>query len=153
MDLGIISMNSALPAQIEKEKILGLNGKLSENGLILSEKQALSIAEARESSLLSNGRIEFSGETAEKIILEFGKSTCIDRDTFADTVCELIDIFYYLRNDYPETRLSDDRLISVMRECFDNECAGDTGLLADAVPDRLMGKRKRSPTETGSYDE
>lgn len=109
MNIGIISINSAFPAQTEKENILGLNGKLSENGLIISENQALSIAEARESSLQSNGRIEFSGKTAEKIILEFGKSACIDRDTFADTVCELIDIFYYLRNGYPETRLSDDR--------------------------------------------
>ena len=152
MNIGIISIKSAFPAQTEKENILGLNGKLSENGLIISENQALSIAEARESSLQSNGRIEFSGKTAEKIILEFGKSACIDRDTFADTVCELIDIFYYLRNGYPETRLSDDRLISVMRECFDNECAGDTDLLADAVPDRLAGKRKKSPTEPESYE-
>lgn len=152
MDLSIISMNSALPTRLEKDRLLGLNGKLAENGLILSEKQALSIAEARKASLLSNGRMEFSGETAEKITLEFSGSSCIDKDSFSDTVCELIDIFYYLRNDYPETRLSDDRLISIMRECFDDECAGDTGLLADAVPEKLSGKRKRSPTETESYE-
>ena len=152
MDLSIIGMNQAFPVQIEKEKILGLNGKLSENGLVLSEKQALSIAEARESSLSSNGRIEFSGKTAEKIILEFGSSAFVDGASFADTVCELIDIFYYLRNCYPENRLSDDRLISVMRECFDGECGGDPGLLQDAVPDRLAGKRKRSPSEAESYE-
>lgn len=58
MNIGIISINSAFPAQTEKENILGLNGKLSENGLIISENQALSIAEARESSLQSNGRID-----------------------------------------------------------------------------------------------
>lgn len=130
-NIELFNKNINLDNRILSE-ILECNMETKEFGLKLSEEDAKEIFKTRTNSLKKTGRIEFNGEIITKIILEFKDSPYIYQDNYADTISELVDIFYNYKNETLEY-LGDDELISIMKEFFDGYCEGALELLEGKV--------------------
>lgn len=129
--------NKNLPVTtILVRELLTVNQDIQNYGLTLTEDEALSIIEKRNESLEDNGRLEFNNILIKKLINEFASSGYINQDNFAETIYDLIDIFYFYKNETYD-KLSDDDLISIMRESYDNECEGSLDLLQCRTLDKI----------------
>ena len=105
-------------------------------GLILTSAQALELVETRSIALRDNGRIEFGGGVIDKIIKEFCDSPYISMHNYTQTIHELLEIFYYYKNETLDL-ISDDDLIKHMKTAFDGICQGSLDLLSGRELDRL----------------
>lgn len=110
------------------EEIIKCNKKTREHGLVLTEEQALRLAETRTDSLKDSGRIEFGSKSTSALICAFADSPYIIQDNYEQTLHELIRIFYDFKNETSDL-LSDRQLINFMKKYFDSTCAGSTELL------------------------
>ncbi len=119
----------ALSNRVTLSQITDLNTHSLKYGLHLSEKGALQILAARDESLRRSGRLELGNQVIQRIITVFSASPYINQADYADTVCELIDIFYYVKNESLE-QIPDEELIDIMKDFFDNSCAGSLELLS-----------------------
>jgi len=105
-------------------------------GLILTTAQALELVETRFVALSANGRIEFGGGVIDKIIKEFCDSPYIFMHNYTQTIHELLEIFYYYKNETLDL-VSDDDLIKRMKTAFDGICQGSLDLLSGRELDRF----------------
>ena len=110
-------------------EVVKCNGYTQRFGLVLTQEQAMELVETRSLALSDNGRIEFGGGVIDKIIKEFCGSPYISMDNYAQTIHELIEIFYYYKNETMDL-ISDDGLIKVMKSSFDGVCQGSLDLLS-----------------------
>jgi hypothetical protein len=129
MDSIILIPELLLTQQAHKE-IIKCNEFTVEYGLKLSEEDTKSLVETRSEALSKNGRIEFGGGIVNKIIVEFCDSPYISQYNYISTINELLEIFYYYKNETLDF-ISDDELIYIMKEFFDNSCQGSLELLQD----------------------
>lgn len=109
-------------------EILRCNEMTGQYALALTEQQAVELVEARSYSLKNTGRIEFGGGVIDKIIQEFCDSPYISQHNYTQTLHELIEIFYYYKNETLDL-MADDDLIKFMKKCFDGRCQGSLDLL------------------------
>lgn len=112
-------------AFIEIEK---LNEETMDYGLKLSEENIKLILSTRKEALISSGRVEFGGGIITKIISAFCDSPYIFQYNYVETINDLIETFYYYKNETME-EISDDELIDFMKDYFDDKCQGDLELL------------------------
>ncbi len=110
-------------------EIMKCNDMTVKFGLILTEVQALELVETRSYALKQNGRIEFGGGVIDKIISEFCDSPYISMNNYNETLHELLEIFYYFKNETLDL-MSDDDLIKYMKNAFDGICQGSIELLS-----------------------
>lgn len=134
---------SGIPAELVKKQaissIVGCNEKTFRFGLALTEKQAADLVETRELSLRNTGRVEFGEGIIGRLIYEFCDSPYIYQKEYAQTLNELIEIFYYCKNESGD-RFSDDMLIGFMRDSFNGECHGSVELLASRLDSLIRGE-------------
>ncbi|MPM95937.1 hypothetical protein SDC9_143093 [bioreactor metagenome] len=83
-----------------------------------------------------NGRIEFGGGVIDKLIYEFCDSPFISSVNYEQTLHDLIDIFYYYKNETIDL-ISDDELIKYMKKAYDGVCQGSLELLSGRELNRL----------------
>ena len=124
---------------IEKQAVsdvLLCNKITADYSLVLSEEQALELVETRSYSLKNVGRIEFGGGIIEKVILTFADSPYITQYRYAEIVNELVEIFYYFKNETLDL-ISDDDLIGYMKKYFDGVCQGSLNQLKDRELERM----------------
>ena len=121
--------NGALIQKQAVNEIMKCNDLTVKFGLILTEKQAIALVETRSYSLKQNGRIEFGGGVIDKIINEFCDSPYISINNYNETLHELLEIFYYYKNETLDL-ISDDDLIKYMKNAFDGICQGSIELLS-----------------------
>lgn len=132
MKLSIINNQT----KIEKSKILNCNKFLQNYGISLSQQDAEQIIEKRIETLRQTKRIELGEWVVEKIIKEFCDSAYISQDNFVSTVYELIDIFYYYKNETNDL-VSDEEIIKFMREYYDSLAHGDLEYLAGTIMEKM----------------
>lgn len=113
-------------------EIFQCNEFTSEYGLKLSEEDVKEIVKTRNMALEKSGRIEFNGQIINKIITNFCDSPYISQYNYSDTINELVEIFYNYKNETLDY-ISDDELIEIMKENFDNYCQGSLELLEGKV--------------------
>ncbi|MEG0295949.1 MAG: DUF6323 family protein [Clostridium sp.] len=128
------------------EDIITCNKKTIEYGLKLNESEAKTLMSTRKEALVNNGRIEFSGEVIRKIIEVFCDSPYISQYNYVDTIDELIDIFYFYKNETLDF-VGDDEMIEMMKNFFDGSCQGSLELLQN----REMYKVERN-IKNGIHD-
>ncbi|MBP7332497.1 MAG: hypothetical protein KBA08_09385 [Firmicutes bacterium] len=119
-------------ALVEKQavnEIMKCNDLTIKFGLVLTEAQALALVETRSFALKENGRIEFGGGVIDKIINEFCDSPYISMHNYEETLHELLEIFYYYKNETLDL-ISDDDLVKYMKSAFDGICQGSLELLS-----------------------
>ncbi|WP_434293448.1 DUF6323 family protein [Clostridium botulinum] len=112
--------------------IIQCNEVTREYGLKLSEKDVKEIIDTRNIALQKSGRIEFNGQIINKIITSFCDSPYISQYNYSETINELVEIFYNYKNETLDY-ISDDELIEIMKENFDNYCQGSLEILEGKV--------------------
>jgi len=132
-------------------KLVSTNQQSQKHGLVLSERNALQIIDARNEALITTGRIELGFEIINKIIRMFCQSLYINQANYADTICELLAAFYYMKNETRE-QIGDDDLICIMRDSFDNRCFGSIELLIGRELEQLVAEI-RSGRYYGRHDD
>ena len=117
--------------------LLATNERTAEYGLVLTESQARELVEIRNRSLRENERIELGSGAILQIIDKFCISSYINSQNYAQTLGELLDIFYYFKTESRD-RISDKDLIDIMYELFEGPCHGSTELLAGRDLESLL---------------
>lgn len=119
-------------ALVEKQavnEVMKCNNLTENFGLVLTEAQALALVETRSFALKENGRIEFGGGIIDRIINEFCDSPYLSMHNYEETLHELLEIFYYYKNETLDL-ISDDDLVKHMKSAFDGICQGSLELLS-----------------------
>lgn len=105
-------------------------------GLSLSEQQIHNLVEKRFEALKDTGRIEFGKGILKKLIYEFCDSPYIIQENYEDTILELLDSFYYFKNESMDL-ISDDELMTFMKQHFDIICQGSLEYLNGTTLEEL----------------
>lgn len=117
-----------MQGQYQLAKVMETNRITERFGLILREEDAQLILQERNCALRQQRRVEFGPGIAEKIIYEFCDSAYIDQDNYVDTIIRLQEIFYLYKNEMLD-EMTDDELLHLMKEQFENLCFGDLDYL------------------------
>lgn len=117
-------------------EILKCNENTSNYGLVLSLEEAKELVETRNNTLKSYGRVEFGGGIINKLIEAFCDSAYITQKDYSCILNELLETFYYYKNETLD-QLSDDELIDLMRDYFNNNCHGSIELLQNRELDKI----------------
>lgn len=127
---------SSLMQRQAVDEILKCNDYTFRFGLTLSRQNAIELVETRTLSLKRYGRVEFGGGVISKIIKEFSDSPYISMYNYVKTLHELIEIFYFYKNETLDL-ISDDELIKFMKNFFDGKCQGSLELLSEQELDKM----------------
>lgn len=117
-----------LQEQNQLSKVVKTNETTEQFGLSLTEQDAKLILEERKNSLTEQRRIEFGESVATKIIYEFCDSDYIHQSNYVDTIIRLQEIFYLYKNEMQD-EITNDELLHLMKEQFENLCFGDLDYL------------------------
>lgn len=129
MEFQLIPFSSGLIQKQAVSAITRCNDYTERFGLVLTQAQAVELVDTRSLTLRDTGRIEFGGGVIDKIIKEFCDSPYISMHNYAETLHELIEIFYYYKNETMDL-ISDDDLIKFMKSYYDGVCQGSLDLLS-----------------------
>lgn len=102
-------MSSFLLQEQAAEEILHSNRHSLPFGLQLTKQQALELAETRSRALHACGRVEFGAGMIGKLAEAFCSSPYLSRETYAETLNELVELFYLYKSETGE-RVTDDGL-------------------------------------------
>lgn len=122
--------------ETEIAALISCNEKTERFSLVLTNEEARELVICRNESLRNSQRVEFGSGLLEKLIDSFCDSQYINQEGYADTLMELLDIFYLFKNE-AEDKLTDYELITFMKEQFESICCGDTDYLADTCLERF----------------
>lgn len=114
------------------DALLSLNDFSQNYGLSLSPCAVQMILQENRRILEETGCIEFEFGTIGKFIECFSDSPYIEQTEYPDLLCDLLRLFYHIKNESGET-FSDERIIEQMRCNFDDPCHGSIDLLADML--------------------
>ena len=117
-----------LQEQNQLSRVIKTNESTEQFGHCLTEQDAKLILEERKNSLAEQKRIEFGEGIATKIIYEFCDSDYIHQNNYVDTIIRLQEIFYLYKNEMQD-EITDDELLHLMNEQFENLCFGDLDYL------------------------
>ncbi|HZW49936.1 MAG TPA: DUF6323 family protein [Bacillota bacterium] len=121
--------NSVMLQKQAVNEILKINEVTRQYGLTLTLKQAVDLVETRSFALQHTGRIEIGGGMIDKLITAFASSAFLTSYDYAETLNDLIELFYYYKNETLD-QVSDDDLIRFMEKAFNGVCKGSFELLA-----------------------
>ena len=127
--LSLLSRQDDALIRRDADALLRLNNLTRPYGLSLTHEDAVALLKVRTDALKNSRRIEVGPGVLEKLAEAFCDSAYVDGQNYADTLCALTELFYYLKNDTLDS-LPDDELIAVMKQCFDGDCEGSLELLA-----------------------
>lgn len=141
MNFDLITMFQSDNSAIEKVKseIMDTNSKSAEYGLTLSEQEAEMILRADINALSEQERINFGRSIAPRMIEKFMQSSYIAPSEYAETIAELINIFYEVKEESYDI-LTDDEIIDVMYSFFEKESGGSLEVLQNRDMDLLCRK-------------
>lgn len=129
MNFELSLLNSNLLLKQAVSEVLSCNDITEKYNLLLTNTQAAALVETRVTALKDNGRIEFGAGVIQKIILAFCDSPYISMHNYEETIHELLEIFYYYKNETNDL-MSDDELIKFMKISYDSICQGSLELLS-----------------------
>ncbi|MFA9378152.1 MAG: DUF6323 family protein [Lachnotalea sp.] len=117
------------------QKVEDCNNYTKKFGVALSHDEALRLLESRKTNLKKEERIEFGEGILPKLIFTFCDSPYIYQDNYVETIESLQEIFYLYKNESLD-ELTDDELLSYMKECFEGVCQGDLEYLEGTCLDQ-----------------
>ncbi|MGE5415433.1 MAG: DUF6323 family protein [Acidobacteriota bacterium] len=130
-------MKRSIVTQITQTNIVSKDYKL-----MLSETDALAIIEARNDALKNLGRFELGFDVISEIIKAFCTSPYINQIDYTETICDLVELFYYMKNETAD-EIGDTDLIQIMKERFDSRCCGAVDLLISRELESLIQEVKQ----------
>jgi len=120
-------------------------------GLALTEQQIKSLVERRFAALKDTGRVEFGPGILKLLITTFCNSPYLTRDNYEETLIELQDSFYYFKNEARDL-ISDEELITFMKEHFDGICQGSLEHLSGTTLEELCRNTRYGHTVEEAMD-
>lgn len=134
--------------------LIAANEMSAEYGLTLSEQDAHELVEVRSRSLRDTERVELGSGAILKLIEKFCVSSYLNTQNYAETLSELLEIFYYYKTESRD-RISDTDLIDAMYTYFEGPCHGSTELLAGRDLETLLRyiKEDREGTKLDREDD
>ncbi len=120
----------------ELERVIACNEKTQKFGLALTQDEARMLVQCRQDALKKQRRVEFGEGILPQLIQAFCDSQYIDRNNYADTLVQLQDIFYLYKNE-AEDNLTDDELVEVMKELYEEICFGSAEYLQETCLERF----------------
>lgn len=111
------------------EEVKRVNALTSAFGLSLTPADVRELGEARADALTLTGRVEFGGGVLPKLAAAFCASPFVYSANWAETLGELQEEFYILKNVSPH--MGDDEVIERMAALFDGRAQGDVGYMDD----------------------
>ena len=153
MDNSLISMFSLglLSEQTTATQLVSLNEKTEQYGLSLTPADATALMKTRTEALTATGRVEVGSATIGKLIDAFCESAYINQREYPAIMHELIDMFYYVKNETLNL-ISDDELIEFMRDSFEYRCMGSLELLKGRELEKLADNLRRGVHEYRNMD-
>ena len=133
-----LSMFSAVSARALQAELADCNRLTEAQGLTLTEGDMRALSRRREEALRDTGRVEFTGGIFRKLAYAFCDSAYITPANYADTLSELVALFYAFKSDI-EDEMTDDELIEAMQRIFDGRAQGDLTYLADITLGDYIG--------------
>ncbi len=119
-------------------------------GLSLTEAQMHGLVEKRFEALRDTGRIEFGQGILKKLLFEFCDSPYINSENYEEVAWELVDSFYYFKNESDDL-ISDDDLVAIMKDHFDNRAHGSLEYLnGTSLEDLCRNTRYGYETDYGA---
>ena len=118
---GISSIDRRLPALMQLSRQFRLS---------LSPGELRMLAENRSQAIRDAGRIDLDGGGLEPLLTAFAGSPWLSPTDPAETLSELTELFYHLKNVTGDL-IPDETLLRRIRELFDEPCHGSVELLAD----------------------
>ena len=113
-----------LSEDYQVNRILETNETSKENGLILTKEEATALVAARGDILKVERRVEFGDSISPKLIRAFADSSFINQEEYAETLARLQEIFFLYKNESMDM-VSDDELLAIMKNAYENESGGD----------------------------
>lgn len=120
-----------------KNNITILNDKTKEFGLTLTEEQIENLIDTRKYALSDNSLLELGSSILEDIILEFYTSPYLSKVDYDETLYELVNIYYSLRELF-NYHIPDAYIIKLMRKHFDDDAYGSTEMLVKLVTNDIL---------------
>jgi len=136
---------------VEVNELLESNTASQKYGLVLKDAEAVELIEARNRAIQSHGRVELGIGVVKKIITAFCSSPYINVDDYVSTLNELIELFYYMKNE-TEDQIADDELIVIMQEFFNHSCRGSLDLLKNREL-TLLAAKLRSDNQAREFSQ
>lgn len=126
----------AAAAEASAQALESCNPVIGRHGLSLSREDIRTLVVGRADALRTTDRVEFGGGVVKDLVLAFASSPYVSQTTFVDTVLELQELFYEVKNESLE-QIADDELIAKMRSLYDDVASGDLGYLEEALLEGL----------------
>lgn len=126
----IINISELKLNELSINELIKCNEYTLDYNLKLTKSDAAILVSVRDESLKKQGRVEFGGGIIKKIIEKFCDSPYIHQFNYSLVISELIDIFYYYKNETLDL-IGDDELINLMKKFYDETCFGSLELLKD----------------------
>ena len=114
-------------------QILKTNETSKENGLTLTVEEAKALVAARGDTLREERRVEFGDSISPKLIRAFADSSFINQEDYAEIIARLQEIFFLYKNESMDM-VSDDELLGIMKNAYENESGGDLEYLEPKLP-------------------
>ena len=103
--------------------LMRTNARTAKYGLVLTEAQALEIAQTYCTSLKENRIVEVGCQGVTKLIEAFSASSYVFADNYADVIQEMTEAFYHIKREVP-IEINDNAVIAAMVDFFDNVSHG-----------------------------
>ncbi|MEG0771297.1 MAG: DUF6323 family protein [Clostridia bacterium] len=152
MDFSITNIINKNMQKQTVDTILSCNEISRKYALTLTKEQAIKLVENKNSSLKSNGRVEFEGDIINKIILGFCNSAYISMYNYEETLNNLVELFFYYKNETNDL-MSDDELIEFMSKEFEGKAFGSIDKLRDDCLEKLVQNLKNGKPINDSEEE
>ncbi|MGN0155373.1 MAG: DUF6323 family protein [Lachnospiraceae bacterium] len=132
-------------------KLTATNQYTNRFGLTLSDEDALMLVQERRDILKEQQRVEFGEGILPKLIFAFCDSAYIYQENYVEMIGRLQEIFYLYKNESMD-EVTDDELISYMKERFEGECMGSLDYLEDTCLEEFARNiRRKTQKFIGRY--
>lgn len=138
-------------AAVQKTQLQNVNHIAEEYGLTLTKTQLQSLIAAEAHTLRSTGRLELGQGVLPRLITAFCDLPFINRDSWADTLETLQELFYNFKNDLNDA-LSDDELVEAMHTIFHGRAQGSLEYLENMDINRLFYALRSDDAEDDDED-
>lgn len=156
----IIEENIFELIQLKKQEneiavLVSSNEKTEQFGLSLTKEEAKELVTCRNNSLKTYKRVEFGEGILDKLVFTFCDSQYINQDNYLEIMVQLQELFYMFKNESFD-KLTDDELMTFMKEQFETVCAGDVEYLGNSCLERFASAIRSGYDgykETGGHNE
>ena len=126
-----------LQSSSRRQELLALNPVLKKHGLSLTPANSEEILESGKRALQNQGRVELGTAVIREIAKRLSESSYISQGNFISSVCDLYEIFHFIKNAVSDF-ISDEEVLDAMMFSFENICHGSIEFLMGKGSEKVI---------------